>query len=268
MTTPLAEKPPLTTSTATPAGTDQNSGAIRAMFGEITPTYDRLNILFSATIDRRWRKLAARELTRGLRPCARILDVATGTGDLANAVLKAAEGATGGPGHGPGHGTKVGPNVVGADFTRPMLDEAAKKYGQGPFAWVEADGLKLPFAEGSFDGCCIAFGLRNMEDKKAGLAEMRRILRPGGRCVVLEFAQPGNAVVGALYDFYSKQIMPRVGRWVSGSDAYGYLTSSIREYWSPEKTASVMHEVGFGEVTFKRLTGGIAAIHVGVVETR
>lgn len=242
MTTPLTQQP----SAAAPE-------SIRGMFGAITPTYDRLNFLFSGSLDRRWRRLAALEAVRGLRPCRRVLDLATGTGDLARALHIAADGEN------PGEA----PRIAGADFTRPMLREAARKYGSG-IDWIEADGLHLPLRDSEWDVVTIAFGLRNMADKPAALTEMSRVLRPGGRLVVLEFSQPQNPLFRALYDFYSFFVMPRVGRWISGSDAYLYLASSIRGFLGPNELTEAMRGAGLRDVRAIPLMFGVVYIHVGV----
>ncbi|MBI1784792.1 ubiquinone/menaquinone biosynthesis methyltransferase [Candidatus Sumerlaeota bacterium] len=220
------------------------------MFGQITPTYDRLNHLFSGWLDYLWRRRMAWEMTEGLDPCRAILDVATGTGDLAHALRGRAPSAA----------------VTGLDFTRPMLLRAAQKYGaSSSHLWIEGDGTNLPFADGSFDACCVAFGLRNMADRRAGLAEMRRVTRPGGRVGVLEFSQPSGPIIRRLYHFYSMRVMPRAGKILSGSDAYLYLPNSIRAFWTPDELASQLRGVGLVNVRWNLLTFGVAAIHLGEV---
>jgi demethylmenaquinone methyltransferase/2-methoxy-6-polyprenyl-1,4-benzoquinol methylase len=242
-----------------PAGDDQSPDRIRAMFAAIAPAYDRLNHLFSGQLDRRWRRLAARAALAGLRPGLgggwRLLDVATGTGDLARALARAAERETG-PAAPP-------PTVLAADFTRPMLRRAQTKYGRAGFRWIEADGLRLPLPDACVDACTIAFGLRNMLDRPAALAEMARVVRPGGRAAILEFSQPRNRLVRGSYDFYSYKVMPRVGAWVSGSDAYRYLADSIREFYGPEELCERMRAVGLKTVRFRPLMLGVVALHVG-----
>ncbi|MCE5229878.1 ubiquinone/menaquinone biosynthesis methyltransferase [bacterium] len=231
------------------AGSPKNSD-VRRMFGEITPAYDFLNRFFSGTFDRRWRSLAARAATEGLNPCARILDLATGTGDLAMDLAKAAPAA----------------RVHGADFTRPMLAHAAEKFGRGRFEWIEADAMALPFENDFFDALTIAFGLRNMDDRPGALAEMARVVRPGGRVAILEFGRPRNRIWRALFELYLFQIMPRVGRLVSGSMAYLYLAQSIRNFWSADELSAKMRAAGLGSVTATPLMGGIVYLHVGVKE--
>lgn len=233
---------------AAPAPDDQRGAVIRGMFEQITPTYDRLNILLSGAVDRWWRRRAAALLLERLEPRGRVLDVATGTGDLARAVRKRGGEAT---------------RVLGLDFTRPMLERAKGKFGTDGHRWVEGDGLTLPCPGGAFDACCIAFGLRNMADKPAALREMLRVLRPGGRIGVLEFYEPPNPVFRRLYNFYSFQVMPRVGKWLSGSDAYGYLTSSIRSYWSVEEALKQVAAAGFENVRAVPMTFGVAVLILG-----
>lgn len=220
---------------------------VRRMFGQIAPAYDLLNRLLSGRLDRRWRRLAACAATQQLSPCSRLLDLATGTGDLAAALAHAAPAA----------------RVYGADFTRPMLARAAEKFGRGRFAWVEADAMALPFPAGCFDALTIAFGLRNMADRPAALAEMARVVRPGGRVVILEFGRPANRLWRALFEFYSFRVMPRIGRLVSGSMAYLYLARSIRGFWSRDELSGRMREVGLEGIRVTSILGGIVYLHIG-----
>jgi demethylmenaquinone methyltransferase / 2-methoxy-6-polyprenyl-1,4-benzoquinol methylase len=237
---------------AAPAPDDQRAPVIRSMFAQITPTYDRLNLILSGAADRYWRRRTAALLLAGLPAAPRVLDVATGTGDLARAIRRrAGEGA----------------RVVGLDFTRPMLERAHQKFPDAAHRWIEADGLALPCADAAFDACSIAFGLRNMADKPAALREMRRVLRPGGRLAVLEFYEPPNPVFRRLYHFYSFQVMPRLGRWLSGSDAYGYLTGSIRAYWSLDEALRRVEAAGFTHVRPVPMTFGVAVLILADVPT-
>ncbi len=234
-----------------PTGSDQTPEGIRRMFEGITPSYDRLNRFFSGALDVYWRKLLARELLNELTPCNRILDIATGTGDLAASLQKRAPNAT----------------ITGLDFTRTMLNQAAKKYGSGAtsnFAWIEGDGTRLPFPTGHFDACCVGFGLRNMADRPAALREMRRVVRPGGSMAVLEFSQPRNPIIRFGYDLYSLKIMPRLGKLLSGSDAYLYLPTSIRAFWNADELASQMRDAGWKNVRYRLLLSGVVAIHIGM----
>lgn len=237
-----------------PGGGDQTPEKIRSMFERVSPTYDRLNFLLSGAMDRRWRARMARELTAGLE-VRRALDVAAGTGDLTRAVRRRVEqsGRAGAP----------AALFIGADFTRPMLARAAEKYGWEGYRWVEADGLRLPFADGSFDVCSIGFGLRNMADRRVALAEMARVVRPGGRVGILEFSQPSNPIFRTLYDWYSFKIMPRVGYWLSGSTAYLYLPESIRKFIAPKELAALMEEVGLANARWIPMALGSVVIHLG-----
>lgn len=237
------------------------------MFQAITPTYDRLNRILSGSLDQRWRRRAAREALQGLAPCANLLDVATGTGDLAWELARTADRLhpdknqachSGAPAR-----NQIA-RVTGVDFTGAMLRQAQRKFGGGRFRWIEADGLRLPLEGGQFDALTIAFGLRNMVDKPAALAEFARVLRPGGRVAILEFSQPPNPLVRALYDFYSFTVLPQVGRLISGSDAYLYLAQSIREFWGPGELAQRLVHAGFKEVRAIPLMMGVVYLHVGV----
>lgn len=236
-----------------PAGNDQSPERIRGMFAAITPAYDRLNHLLSGQMDRRWRRIAADEAVRGLEPCRRLLDVATGTGDLANALSQVVE-----------RSQNLRPDIVGVDFTGPMLKQALKKYGTYGFRWIEGDGLHLPLPDAAFDACTIAFGLRNMVDRPRALAEMARVVRPGGRVVILEFSQPRNRLIRAGYDWYSYQVLPRVGAWLSGSRAYLYLADSIRDFWGAEELAEQMRRAGLTDVRYRPLMFGVVALHAAV----
>ncbi len=239
--------PPVARDPVIPRPGQPDPAQVQAMFGAITPAYDRLNRLLSGTLDRRWRRLAARAALAGLESPRRLLDVATGTGDLAAELARQADCA-----------------IVGADFTRPMLDRAAGKFGRRGFDWIEADALALPFADAVFDAVTIAFGLRNVIDRPRALSELTRVARPGGRVVILEFGTPRRRPLRALYDFYSFQVMPRVGRWLSGSDAYLYLARSIRNFWNEQELARAMESRGLHSVTARPLLSGIVWLHVGV----
>lgn len=241
-----------------PTGASQDPGRIREMFAGISPSYDRLNFLLSAGRDKRWRERLARTLIDGLDPCRHILDIATGTGDLADAIAK--EAASSQPDI-PRGGAAA--RVTGLDFTRQMLVRARDKFGREHHAWFEGDAMRLPFASGRFDGVSIAFGLRNVEDRPAALREMARVLRPAGRVAILEFFEPRNPIMRRLYDLYSFTIMPRLGRLISGSDAYLYLPRSIRHFWTPERLGDEMRRAGLTRVTARPIMAGIVWIHIG-----
>ncbi len=241
---------------ARPSGTSTGPGPpwrIREMFARVAPRYDLLNHLLSLNWDRRWRRAVARHFRALLsRPEARALDLCCGTGDLALALDAA----------GPAR-------VVGADFCHPMLELAVGKLGAGggagmPILLVEADALRLPFPDASFDLVAVAFGFRNLADYDAGLREMFRLLRPGGQVGLLEFSEPEGPLFGRLYRFYFRRILPRLGGAISGDRAaYTYLPASVEQFPTPEELAQWMREVGFTEVEFRRFTGGVACLHTG-----
>jgi demethylmenaquinone methyltransferase/2-methoxy-6-polyprenyl-1,4-benzoquinol methylase len=219
------------------------------MFAGIAGRYDLLNHLLSGNTDKRWRRLVAEELRPSLMEGARVLDVACGTGDL-SLVLSGAGRA----------------QVVGVDFCRPMLEVARGKANDEarrvPF--VEGDALRLPFADSVFDVATIAFGLRNLSSVEAGLRELRRVLKPGGRVAVLEFSSPVLPGFRALFQFYFTRVLPRIGGLVSGSrGAYEYLPDSVSKFPDQKRLAALMAETGFVEVNYRNLTGGIAALHTG-----
>jgi demethylmenaquinone methyltransferase/2-methoxy-6-polyprenyl-1,4-benzoquinol methylase len=219
------------------------------MFAGIAGRYDLLNHLLSGNVDKRWRHAVAQTLRPSLVEGARVLDVACGTGDLSLVLARA--GAA---------------SVVGLDFCRPMLEIARRKAAVESRAipFVEGDALRLPFADGSFDVATIAFGLRNLAGVEEGLRELRRILRPSGRIAVLEFSDPVVPGFRALFRFYFKRVLPRIGGLVSGSrGAYEYLPDSVSKFPDQKRLAALMSETGFEGVEYRNLTGGIAALHTG-----
>ena len=222
---------------------------VRSMFGRVAHRYDLANHLLSVNIDRYWRAHTVSRVRDVLaRPDARVLDICCGTGDLLRTLQR---------------GRPVGAPVLGSDFCHPMLLAARDKVGPRLF---EADALSLPLADASLDLITVAFGFRNLANYEAGLREMRRVLRAGGVAAILEFSQPPNALFGALYNFYSRRLLPVIGGALSGSrDAYAYLPESVRKFPGPEKLAARMRAAGFAEVAFERLTGGIVALHLGRV---
>ena len=221
--------------------------AVRAMFAEIAPSYDRLNHLLSVNVDRRWRRFTVARLRDVLaRPGAIALDLCCGTGDL---TLELAAHA----------------RVVGCDFCHPMLVIGREKVaGAGRASLAEGDALSLPFADGRFDAVTVAFGLRNLESVERGLAEILRVLKPGGRAAVLEFSRPVLPIFRQAFEFYFHRILPRVGALISGSGgAYSYLPASVRAFPSQARLAEIMRATGFAEVRYHNLSGGIAALHLG-----
>jgi len=227
-----------------------HANAVREMFSGIAKRYDLLNHLLSLNIDKGWRRKVSGELRDILdREDTIVLDVACGTGDLSIEL-----------------GRDARARIIGSDFCRPMLTVAQSKPsgGSAPIPYVEGDALGLPFADGSFDAVTIAFGLRNLASVSDGLAELMRILKPGGRLAVLEFSAPVVPGFGKLFNFYFSHILPRIGGAVSGSrGAYEYLPDSVSKFPDQKRLAAMMGSTGFASVKFQNLTGGIAALHVG-----
>lgn len=235
---------------------DKREERIRSMFGHIAPSYDMLNHLLSMNIDKYWRWRTTQMVPpRGTAP---ILDLCTGTGDLALAYDRAAEG-------------KV--PIVGADFCRPMLDRAevktAKRKASGRVRFVEADAQHLPFPSNEFQITTVAFGLRNVTDTDKGIAEMVRVTQPGGRVAVLEFSQPRGRVFGGLYRFYFKNVLPTIGQMISRSkdNAYRYLPASVMEFPDGEALAEKLRRGGLVDVAWHPFTFGIATLYIGVKPT-
>jgi demethylmenaquinone methyltransferase/2-methoxy-6-polyprenyl-1,4-benzoquinol methylase len=218
------------------------------MFAAIARRYDVLNHLLSLTIDRRWRRATRKMIRPALAvPGARVLDLCSGTADLA---LELAAEAP----------------VIGLDFCHPMLLIGQRKVERRGAAvdLVEGDALRLPFGDNLFTAVTVAFGVRNLESPEAGLREMLRVLRPGGLAAVLEFSHLRLPLVGRLYGFYFRQIVPRVGTVVSGvAGPYRYLYESVQSFFDPAALADLMRQVGFEQVRYRLLTGGIVTLHLG-----
>ena len=239
---------------ATPQGarTEREAAAqVRGMFARVAHRYDLANHLLSFNIDRLWRARTVRRVRDILaREDARVLDICCGTGDLAIAL---AEGGRA--------------RVAGSDFCHPMLAGAREKMGKLKHApqLFEADALNLPVRDGALDLITVAFGFRNLANYAAGLAEMRRVLKPGGMAAILEFSQPPNRLFAAFYNFYSRRVLPWIGGAISGSrDAYRYLPESVRKFPGAAELAEEMRRAGFADVRYEFFTGGIVALHTGV----
>jgi demethylmenaquinone methyltransferase/2-methoxy-6-polyprenyl-1,4-benzoquinol methylase len=220
---------------------------IHSMFASISRRYDRANTVLSGGIHHLWRRKAVRY--SGVRPNDSVLDCATGTGDLAIAFARAV-----------GNGGRV----VGTDFVAEMLEVARQK---APAITFEvADVTKLPFDSATFDVASISFGIRNVGDPAKGLAEMARVVRPGGRVIVLEFGQPQSRVFGALYDFYRRNVLPRVGGIVTGDQgAYEYLERSAGKFPCGEDFVALMNRsASFSKVEYVPLSFGIAYLYKGI----
>jgi len=220
--------------------------AVKEMFAGIAGRYDLLNHVLSLNIDRTWRRKVRRELADILgRPDALVLDVACGTGDLSMELQRESKA-----------------RVIGTDFCRPMLAIAAQK---SRIDFVESDAMTLSFADNTFDAATIAFGLRNLPNYEDGLRELCRVLKSGGKLVILECSHPRLPVFRELYDFYFNRVLPKIGGLVSGSSAaYTYLPNSVAKFPNQKTLASMMERAGFTGIKFQNLTGGIAALHSGV----
>jgi demethylmenaquinone methyltransferase/2-methoxy-6-polyprenyl-1,4-benzoquinol methylase len=217
------------------------------MFDRHAAAYDSRNSFFSLGLDRSWRRKAA--AAARLKPGDLALDLCTGTGKLARALLPYVR-PTG--------------RVVGIDFSKPMLERARRLEPQVEF--LLGDVVALPFADASADAITIGFGYRNLVDRRAGLKEFHRVLRPGGRLVILELPPPPPGPLGALYRFYLVRVMPRVADWLSRGEehAYHYLSATVQDFPSPAALVRDLEQAGFREVKVRLLSLGIAAIHVGV----
>jgi demethylmenaquinone methyltransferase/2-methoxy-6-polyprenyl-1,4-benzoquinol methylase len=247
----LTEAPPPITDRL-PAAVDKSPERVRRMFGQIAPRYDLLNHLLSLGIDHYWRWRTVRCVRpEGSLP---ILDVCTGTGDLALAFDRAA-----------GHRS----NIIAADFCRAMLDlgrdKAAKAGADGRITFLEADAQSLPLPSNEFQIVSVAFGLRNVSDTDRGLAEMVRVAAPGGRVAVLEFSSPTWQPFKAIYGWYFRNVLPRIGQFVARNTAaaYEYLPESVGQFPQGEALAERMRAVGLDDVRCYPLTLGVATLYVG-----
>jgi demethylmenaquinone methyltransferase/2-methoxy-6-polyprenyl-1,4-benzoquinol methylase len=221
---------------------------VRRIFNKVVPVYDLLNRTLSLREDVRWRRFVARSIRRG--PTGRVLDVATGTGDLALAIAARPER----------------PLVIGLDLVAAMLGPARRKIARNGAraALTCGDGTKLPFPAESFDAVTIAFGIRNIPRRIQAMAEMHRVLAPGGRVYILEFTTPEKPLVRRLYNLYLRSLLPAMGGLVSGDSAsYKYLADTILEFPAPAAFRAEMRDAGFQAARSHALTHGIAWVHVG-----
>ena len=214
---------------------------VRSMFDRIAPVYDLMNRVMTVGLDQRWRRLTVREV---VSEGDRVLDGCCGTGDLAVAARKA--GAA---------------EVIGLDFSGRMLERARRK--EPAIEWIQGDLLELPFEDGSFDAATVGFGVRNVADLSAAIAELRRVLRPGGRLGILEITRP-RGPLRFFYSLWFDRIVPLLGKVLPGGEAYTYLPASVRRFPGPDDLAAQLE--GFREVRYRLFAGGIVALHTGVKE--
>jgi demethylmenaquinone methyltransferase/2-methoxy-6-polyprenyl-1,4-benzoquinol methylase len=220
---------------------------VRAMFDRIAGLYDRMNTVMTAGLHHRWRERAA-ELA-ALRPGSRALDVATGTGDLAIALAR----RLGGEGE-----------VVAVDFSERMLELAGAKTAGMPIRFLAANALALPFDDDEFDAATVGFGARNFSDLEQGLREMVRVVRPGGRVVILEITTPRRPPLSTFFGLWFDHAVPAIGRVAGDAQAYSYLPSSVRRFPPADRLADEMWRSGLDEVRYFLTAGGIIALHFGV----
>jgi demethylmenaquinone methyltransferase/2-methoxy-6-polyprenyl-1,4-benzoquinol methylase len=233
---------------------------VQAMFDRIAGVYDRLNSVMTAGLHHQWRRRAAQ--LAALEPGERALDVATGTGDLAFEL---------------GHWVAPGGSVVGVDFSQAMLELAREKAArrvratsspvQVSVAFEHANALALPFGDDEFDAATVGFGARNFSDLGQGLAEMARVVKPGGRVVVLEITTPSAPPLSTFFDVWFDRIVPVLGRLAGDRAAYSYLPSSVRRFPGPEELAATMWKAGLRSIEYRVTAGGIIALHVGTMPT-
>jgi demethylmenaquinone methyltransferase / 2-methoxy-6-polyprenyl-1,4-benzoquinol methylase len=219
---------------------------VQAMFDRIAGLYDRMNTVMTAGLHHAWRRRAA-DLA-ALAPGDRALDVATGTGDLAVELSRR---------------VSPGGEVVGTDFSERML-ELARAKAPG-LRFETANALALPYADGRFDAATVGFGARNFSDLEQGLREMARVVRPGGRVVVLEITTPSRPPLSTFFELWFDRVVPALGRLAGDPQAYSYLPSSVRRFPGPEELAAIMYACGLSEIRYILTAGGIIALHAGTV---
>jgi demethylmenaquinone methyltransferase/2-methoxy-6-polyprenyl-1,4-benzoquinol methylase len=214
--------------------------AVREMFDRIAPVYDFMNRAMTLGLDTKWRRLTAAAV---VRQGDRVLDVCCGTGDLALADLEA------------------GGRVIALDFSERMLERARRK--SSAIEWVRGDATALPFPDGSFEAVTVGFGIRNLDDMERGLAELARVLGPGGRLGCLEITRP-RGLLRPFFRAWFDGLVPLAGKVLPGGRAYTYLPASVRRFPGPEDLAAALERAGFADVGWRLLGGGIVALHTGV----
>jgi demethylmenaquinone methyltransferase / 2-methoxy-6-polyprenyl-1,4-benzoquinol methylase len=228
----------------------QFAGQVNRMFDRVASRYDALNSVMTAGLHHRWRERAGDRAE--LKPGESALDICCGTGDFT--LELAGRVAPGG-------------HVVGCDFSEPMLDlarEKARERGADGVRFEWADALSLPYDAGRFDAVTVGFGIRNLADLERGLAEMARVLRPGGRLVVLEITQPTRPPLSTFFSLWFDRVVPLLGGFSEDSEAYTYLPESVRSFPNPNRLAGLMHDAGIERIGWTVLAGGIIAIHSGL----
>jgi demethylmenaquinone methyltransferase/2-methoxy-6-polyprenyl-1,4-benzoquinol methylase len=213
---------------------------VRRLFDRIAPVYDAMNRVMTLGLDRSWRRLAVEAV---VQPGERVLDACCGTGDLAIAA------------------EREGGHVTGLDFSPAMLERARRK--STTIEWVEGDMLALPFEDASFDAATVGFGVRNVVDLERGVAELRRVLRPGGRLAILEITQP-RGLLRPFFSLWFDRIVPLLGKVLPGGKAYTYLPASVRRFPGAEELAALLERHGFDQVRFRLMGGTIVALHTAV----
>jgi demethylmenaquinone methyltransferase / 2-methoxy-6-polyprenyl-1,4-benzoquinol methylase len=216
--------------------------AVERMFDRIAPVYDAMNRTMTAGLDRRWRRITAESV---VIPGDDVLDACCGTGDLAIAAAR------------------CGGRVTGLDFSEPMLERARRKAPE--LTWIRGDVLAMPFADGSFDAATVAFGVRNVEDLRAAVVELRRVLRAGGRLGILEITRP-RGLLAPFYRFWFDGVVPLLGKVLPGGRAYTYLPASVRRFPGPQELAGLIGGAGFRDVRVRLFAGGIVALHTAVAD--
>jgi demethylmenaquinone methyltransferase/2-methoxy-6-polyprenyl-1,4-benzoquinol methylase len=228
----------------TPRSGTLSEPQVRAMFDRIAGFYDLMNSVMTAGLHHRWRARAA-DLA-ALAPGGSALDVACGTGDLAIELARR---------------VGAGGEVIGTDFAEEMLERARAKAPE--LAWEWGNALELPYASGRFDAATVGFGARNFSDLDRGLSEMARVVKPGGRVVVLEITTPRRPPLSTFYSVWFDRVVPLIGRLTGEEEAYTYLPSSVRRFPGPEGLAAAMQRAGLGDIRWILTAGGIIALHVG-----
>jgi len=233
----------------------EKAGLVRGVFDKVADKYDLMNDLMSAGVHRLWKDAAAARLNP--QPGEVILDLAGGTGDMARRFARMARQAQlrrGGP----------DATIHVLDYNAEMIAAGREKGGEPEMTWGVADAQRLPLPDAVADAYCISFGIRNVTDIPGALREARRVLKPGGRFLCLEFSRPVSDALRRGYDLWSFKAIPRIGEWVvNDRDSYQYLVESIRRFPDQETFATMIREAGFGRVTWTNYTGGVAALHQG-----